>query len=44
MSLPKGIKNIYLIITTKQYKQTNGKSEETKKLNIVKGAVEGIKY
>lgn len=46
MSLPKGIKNIYLIIATKQYQQNNGKIEETKnvKLNVGKGAVEGIKY
>ena len=46
MSLPKGIKNIYLIIATKQYQQNNGKIEETKnvKLNIGKGAVKGIKY
>lgn len=46
MSLPQGIKNIYLIIATKQYKQNNGKIEEPKnvKLNIGKGPVEGIKY
>ena len=46
MSLLKDIENIYLVIVTKSYRQSNGKIEETKnvKLNIRKDAVESIKY